>query len=46
MAAKEKCSVCKGHRYVTVRLPKGAVDFKTCPACMGVGYKVVKYATC
>jgi hypothetical protein len=44
--AKETCPKCKGQRYVKVQLPKGQADFRKCPDCNGVGYKIRKMAAC
>lgn len=46
MLAKETCPKCKGQRYVKVQLPKGQADFRKCPECSGVGYKIRKVAAC
>lgn len=46
LLAKETCPKCKGQRYVAVKLPKGQADFRKCPECNGVGYKIRKLAGC
>lgn len=46
MLAKETCPKCRGERYVKVTLTKGQVDFRKCPECAGLGYRVRRAAAC